>query len=207
VIHRFGAALVDGLLARARAAAAAIRRRVRPVVDVALAAVDVAAVVYVMCGSFVRRHLLAEARRHLAQTLRGRPVPTTFSDADGKYAGFDLKTHQLPPGGTQYTNFSGWDIYRSEIPLLATLLPQQTSDMAQSLVNDAAQMGWLPKWPSGNTETGVMNGDAADPIIAEAYIFGARDFDTQAALKAMVKGATAVPDSDQLGQGWYEERP
>jgi predicted alpha-1,2-mannosidase len=134
-------------------------------------------------------------------------VPTTFSDADGTYAGFDLKTHQLPPGRTQYTNFSGWDIYRSEIPLLATLLPRQTSDMAQSLVNDAAQMGWLPKWPSGNTETGVMNGDAADPIIAEAYIFGARDFDTQAALKAMVKGATAIPDSGQLGQGWYQERP
>ncbi|WP_051951562.1 GH92 family glycosyl hydrolase [Actinacidiphila yeochonensis] len=134
-------------------------------------------------------------------------VPTTFSDANGQYQGFDLKTHTLPPGRTQYTNFSGWDIYRSEIPLLATLLPKQTSDMVQSLLNDAEQGGWLPKWPNGNTETGVMNGDAADPIIAEAYTFGARDFDTKAALKAMVKGATAVPTKDQLGQGWYEERP
>lgn len=134
-------------------------------------------------------------------------VPTTFSDADGRYQGFDLKTHKLPPGRTQYTNFSGWDIYRSEIPLLATLLPKQTSDMVQSMVNDADQGGWLPKWPNGNAETGVMNGDAADPIIAEAYTFGARDFDTRAALKAMVKGATVVPTKDQLGQGWYEERP
>ncbi|MDQ0938505.1 hypothetical protein [Streptomyces sp. V1I1] len=63
-IRRFGVALVDGPLARARAAAAVIRARVRPVVDVA-------AVVYVMRGSFARRHLLAEARRHLAETLRG----------------------------------------------------------------------------------------------------------------------------------------
>ncbi|GGZ18134.1 hypothetical protein GCM10010327_56470 [Streptomyces nitrosporeus] len=47
--------------------------RVRPVVDVALAAVDVVAVVYVMRGAFARHHLLAEARRHLAYVLRGRP--------------------------------------------------------------------------------------------------------------------------------------
>ncbi|MEH0638843.1 hypothetical protein [Streptomyces bottropensis] len=43
-------------------------------VDVALAAVDVAATVFVMNegGRFHRRHLLAEARRHLALVLRGR---------------------------------------------------------------------------------------------------------------------------------------
>ncbi|ATZ22069.1 hypothetical protein SLAV_38695 [Streptomyces lavendulae subsp. lavendulae] len=45
----------------------------RPVVDVALAAVNVAAVVYVMRGAFKHHHLLAEARRHLAYVLRGRP--------------------------------------------------------------------------------------------------------------------------------------
>ncbi|MGW8971271.1 hypothetical protein [Streptomyces platensis] len=58
----------------ARAAAAAIRARVAAVVDVALAAVDVAATVFVMSGGgrFHRRHLLAEARRHLALVLRGR---------------------------------------------------------------------------------------------------------------------------------------
>ena len=47
--------------------------RVRPVVDVVLAAVDTVAVVYVMRGAFARHHLLAEARRHLAYALRGRP--------------------------------------------------------------------------------------------------------------------------------------
>ncbi|MET8481862.1 hypothetical protein ABZV68_32510 [Streptomyces clavifer] len=43
-------------------------------VDVALAAVDVAATVFVMNdgGRFHRRYLLAEARRHLALVLRGR---------------------------------------------------------------------------------------------------------------------------------------
>jgi conjugative relaxase-like TrwC/TraI family protein len=69
----FGACTVYRLAQRARAAAAAMWARVRPVVDVVLAAVDTVAVVYVMRGAFARHHLLAEARRHLAYALRGRP--------------------------------------------------------------------------------------------------------------------------------------
>jgi hypothetical protein len=79
--------------------------------------------------------------------------------------------------------------------------------MMQSLVNDAQQGGWLPKWPVAGAYTGMMGGDSADAIIAEAYAFGARDFDTQGALAAMVKGATQVQTSSDLGQGYYEERP
>ncbi|WP_411575256.1 MobF family relaxase [Streptomyces fradiae] len=72
-IQAFGACTVYRLAERARAAAAAVWARVRPVVDVALAAVDVVAVVYVMRGAFKRHHLLAEASRHLSYVLRGRP--------------------------------------------------------------------------------------------------------------------------------------
>nr|WP_078877181.1 MULTISPECIES: MobF family relaxase [Streptomyces] len=72
-IRAFGACTVYRLAARARAAAAAVWARVRPVVDIALAAVDTVAVVYVMRGAFARHHLLAEARRHLAYALRGHP--------------------------------------------------------------------------------------------------------------------------------------
>ncbi|MEU6602893.1 MobF family relaxase [Streptomyces flaveolus] len=72
-IRAYGAEVVDRLAERARAAAAAVWARVRPVVDIALAAVDTVAVVYVMRGAFARHHLLAEARRHLAYALRGQP--------------------------------------------------------------------------------------------------------------------------------------
>ncbi|MFI1479502.1 relaxase domain-containing protein [Streptomyces griseofuscus] len=66
--------VINSLLEHARAAAAAIRARVAAVVDIALAAVGVTATVFVMNdgGHFHRRHLLAEARRHLALVLRGR---------------------------------------------------------------------------------------------------------------------------------------
>lgn len=68
--------LVDGLLERCRAAGAAIRARVHPLVDTALAAVDV----YTVRRSFARRHVLAEARRHLLETLRGRTFPPGLDD-------------------------------------------------------------------------------------------------------------------------------
>ena len=131
--------------------------------------------------------------------------PSLFSDADGAYIGFDGKVHQAAAGHAQYADYSGWDIYRSEVPLLATIDPRIAGDMATSLLNDATQGGWLPKWPVANGYTGVMNGDAADPILADSYAFGARGFDAATALADMVHGAedsTGTP-----GQGWYVERP
>jgi putative alpha-1,2-mannosidase len=133
--------------------------------------------------------------------------PSTFSDVNGDYLGFDGQVHQAGRGQVQYANYSGWDIYRSEVPLLAVVAPEQTSQMMTSLLNDQAQGGWLPKWGFADDYTDVMNGDAADPILAEAYAFGARNFDAQAALAAMIKGATVVPSATQLGQGFYAERP
>ncbi|MFH8371378.1 MobF family relaxase [Streptomyces sp. NPDC018031] len=79
-ILRFGRQLIDGLLDRCRAAGAAIRARVDPAVDVALAAVDVAAVVSTVRGKFARRHILAEARRHLLETLRGQEFTRGLDD-------------------------------------------------------------------------------------------------------------------------------
>jgi predicted alpha-1,2-mannosidase len=106
-------------------------------------------------------------------------------------------------GRAQYTNFSGWDIYRSESPLLAWLFPREASYMAQSLVRDAEEGGGLPKWPVANDESGAMYGDPAVPIIASSYAFGATDFDTRAALRAMIKGATDPATKSKS----YEERP
>ena len=116
-------------------------------------------------------------------------APNVFDDANGDYIGFDDKVH-VASGYTQYANFSGWDIYRCEVQLLALLAPQQTSDMVTSLLTDASQGGGLPKWPVANLEAAQLNGDSADAFIASAYAFGARDFDVTQALADMVRGAT-----------------
>jgi predicted alpha-1,2-mannosidase len=126
--------------------------------------------------------------------------PNVFSDADGKYAGFDGRIHTADKGHAMYTNFSGWDIYRSEAQLLAMLAPRETSDIARSMIAYAEQGGSWDRWTVANDYTGVMNGDPYHIIVSTAYAFGAKDFDANKALLLMLRGAT------QPTQG-YTERP
>ncbi|MCU1686645.1 MAG: alpha,2-mannosidase [Amycolatopsis sp.] len=117
--------------------------------------------------------------------------PNVFSDTNGQYPGFDNQVHTVASGhSAQYANFSGWDIYRTQAQLTALIAPTQSSDMAQSMLADYAQGGGLPKWAQNNGETYVMVGDPADPILADYYAFGARNFDTGTALTDMVHEAS-----------------
>ncbi|EWM11040.1 alpha-1,2-mannosidase [Kutzneria sp. 744] len=119
--------------------------------------------------------------------------PNVFSDVDGRYTGFDNKIHQQPRGHAQYANFSGWDVYRDEIQLLALLAPHETSDIAQSMYNQATQAGGIwDRWSQNNDFMGVMGGDPYHSMIASAVAFGAKDFDVHGALASMVKGATRI---------------
>ncbi len=144
---------------------------------------DELGLVAVSGGTNEERRVFYTALYHVLQD------PTVFSDVNSEYMGFDNRVH-VAKGYTQYANYSGWDIYRDEIQLLALLHPKKTSDMIQSLVQDAEQGGGLPMWPVANHEACQMVGNPACPIIADGYAFGARDFDARAALKAMLKGAT-----------------
>jgi predicted alpha-1,2-mannosidase len=130
-------------------------------------------------------------------------APTLFSDEDGEYTGFDWTVRRLAAGKNQYANFSDWDIYRNTIQFLALLYPEQTSQMMQSLVHDAEQSGWLPRWTPANDNSYIMGGDSSAILLSEAYAFGARSFDLKSALHYMLKGAT-VPGK---GLHHYEERP
>src|SRR6185437_593191 len=115
--------------------------------------------------------------------------PGVAGDVGGAFMGFDGQVHQAS-GYTRYADFSGWDIYRSWVQLASVIAPAETSDMMASLVAASGECGALPKWALESTETSVMVGDPADAILANAYAFGARNFDAKAALAAMVKGAT-----------------
>ncbi|MFI9808507.1 lectin [Streptomyces sp. NPDC052301] len=134
--------------------------------------------------------------------------PNVISDVDRRYPGFDGRPHTVDPGHeAAYANYSGWDVYRSQAQLEALVAPDVASDTAQSMVDDHRQTGQLPKWSENNGETHVMVGDPADEILAGYYAFGARHFDTDAALRAMVADATGANDNrpglDYLQQlGW-----
>lgn len=138
--------------------------------------------------------------------------PNLFSDKGGEYIGFDGKVHGaefLGPvcaglcPGAQYANFSDWDIYRDVIQMHALLDPVLGEEEAQSLVNDAEQSGWLPRWPAANDVTYVMGGDSPVVLLAGAYAFGARNFDTKKALEFMLKAA----NQPGVGPHGDSERP
>ncbi|MBO0805148.1 MAG: GH92 family glycosyl hydrolase [Nocardiopsaceae bacterium] len=130
--------------------------------------------------------------------------PHVFSDVNGQYEGMDGKVHTVPPGHEQYADFSGWDIYRNQVQLASLVAPHQASDIVQSMLNDYDQDGMLPKWSNANGESYEMVGDSADPIIAGAYAFGARDFDTGNALRAMIDEATK-PSKIRPGQSTLDQ--
>ncbi|MFZ0664739.1 MAG: lectin [Acidimicrobiales bacterium] len=117
--------------------------------------------------------------------------PNVASDVDGQYIGADGKVHTVIAGQqAEYANYSGWDIYRSEIPLESMLFPQQASDMVTSLLESYKSTGMLSKWSEDNGETYIMVGDPADSIIADAYAYGARNFNADTALQDMEREAT-----------------
>ncbi len=123
--------------------------------------------------------------------------PNVWSDANGEYIGFDQKIHTVQaPQKAQYANFSGWDTYHSQVQLSALLAPDESSDQAQSLLNDAAQSaaGVIPPWGFANSANYVMVGDPGTALLAGYYAFGARRFDTATALKVMMKEAATVND-------------
>ncbi|HEY3717703.1 MAG TPA: GH92 family glycosyl hydrolase [Jatrophihabitantaceae bacterium] len=134
--------------------------------------------------------------------------PSTFSDVNGEYLGFEThpQVHNVSetPGAhgrqrVQYSMFSDWDTYRSQAQLVALLWPQIASDQAQSLVNAAEQMGSFPRWTVANTATNQMNGDSVVPLLVDIYAFGARDWDTSTALAHMVEAAVGTTAGEWTG--------
>ncbi|GIE91950.1 GH92 family glycosyl hydrolase [Actinoplanes regularis] len=114
--------------------------------------------------------------------------PNISSDTNGQYMGFDGAVHSA--SHPVYQNYSGWDIYRSWAALTALIAPDVMTDIVKSMVLDGQQGGLLPKWSHQTAEDFVMPGDPGPIIVASAYAFGVRDFDTAAALALMKKSAT-----------------
>ena len=131
--------------------------------------------------------------------------PNIFNDVNGQYLGFDGHVHTIAHGHVHYENIAGWDQYRSLIQLRALLSSAETSDIAQSLVTDAVQGdGHLPRWEQVNVDSHGMNGDNGAMLLAQAYAFGANDFNTKDALLAMTTGQAKIREglADYLHLGY-----
>lgn len=123
--------------------------------------------------------------------------PRLFSDASGDYPGFaDDSTFHKAEGFDYYCDFSNWDIYRAQMPLLSIIAPREYNDMIKSLVMKAEQGGWLPIFPMWNSYTSAMIGDHSSALICDAAMKGF-EFDLEKAWFYMRKNAFETPKKDK----------
>ena len=108
--------------------------------------------------------------------------PRITADVDGRFrsaAGNIRKVDHV-----QRTMFSGWDVYRSEFPLLTVLRPDVVNDEVNSLLQIAEEKNSsFPKWELMGIDSKCMVGDPGLIVIADAYIKGIRNFDAEKAYK------------------------
>ncbi|WP_189448023.1 GH92 family glycosyl hydrolase [Streptomyces abikoensis] len=126
--------------------------------------------------------------------------PNIGSDVDGRYTGWDQKTHRAR-GFTYYQNWSLWDTYRTQAQLLALLAPREARDMALSVLRVDAEGGWLPKWGYGTVETNIMTGDPVTPYLTNAFHHGLLAGHEEEAYRALKRNADGVPPPGNPGVG------
>jgi predicted alpha-1,2-mannosidase len=127
-------------------------------------------------------------------------APYLFNDVDGQYRGMDGQVHKADHN--VYTVFSLWDTFRALHPLMTVLEPEMTRDWIKTFLLHHEQGGRLPVWELWGNETDCMIGYHSVSVIADAYANGIRDFDTKAALAALV----ATAEQEHFGLKAYRER-
>lgn len=113
--------------------------------------------------------------------------PRIITDVDGRYPGGDGRIYRSA-GFKKRTVFSGWDVYRSQMPLQTIIDPSVVSDMINSLVTLASQKrkDYLERWELLNAYSGCMFGNPAVSVITDAYAKGIRNFDVAKAYQLCV---------------------
>ncbi len=114
--------------------------------------------------------------------------PRINVDVDGRYSdavGQISHTSEYTP----LTVFSGWDVYRSEFPLLTVISPNTVNDEVNSLIDIAEKTASaLPRWELLGINSGCMVGDPGVIVTADAYIKGIRNYDVDMAYKIAKAG-------------------
>ncbi len=114
-------------------------------------------------------------------------APNLYQDVDGRYRGMDMKIHQAD--FNYYTVFSLWDTFRAEHPLFTIIDQARTTDFIKTFIAKYKEGGIMPIWDLAANYTHCMIGYHGVAVIADAYMKGIRNYNTQLALEAMVHSA------------------
>lgn len=126
--------------------------------------------------------------------------PRIHTDVDGRYVGGDFKVHQSGEEFVKRTLFSGWDVFRSQMPLQTIINPSVVNDVICSLMEQARTSGrqYYERWELFNSYTGCMLGNPAVSVLADAYAKGIRNYDVDEAFRYAVN-SSAKFGNDELG--------
>lgn len=122
--------------------------------------------------------------------------PRKISDCDGRYRAANGEIRK-DSKYTRRTIFSGWDVFRAELPLMTLLNPALVNDQICTLVDLAEESGkgYLERWEIMNAYSGCMDGDPAISVIVDAYEKGIRGFDAEKAYAACRQTAAGVGEA------------
>lgn len=125
-----------------------------------------------------------------------------YSDVDGSYPAFSLQDSIVRDDSfVYYDDFSAWDIYRAQMPLLHLMDPEKGADMVASLVAKYEQGGWLPIFLCWNSYTAAMIGDHLIAIIGDAIMKDIPVWHLDKAYEGMRKSAFDSPNPAEYKDG------
>ncbi len=124
--------------------------------------------------------------------------PRTSRDVDGNYLGGDNKIHH-DNNYTRRTIFSGWDVFRAEMPLLSIIQPTVNNDLINSLMHLAEETNkkWYSRWELLNAYSECMIGNPAISVIEDAYAKNIRNYDVQQAYQYALNTAKLFDNNDK----------
>ena len=124
--------------------------------------------------------------------------PRICSDVNGEYLGADNQIHKTSKFNKR-TIFSGWDVFRSQMPLQTLINPVMVNDLINSLVEIAEQSGneYLERWEILNAFSGCMLGNPAISILCDAYAKGIRGYEIEKAYRYALNTSRMFQNNDQ----------
>jgi len=124
--------------------------------------------------------------------------PRIVSDVTGQYMGGDGKVHHTTTFKKR-TIFSGWDVFRSQMPLQTIINPSLVNDLVNSLVTLANEKDkdYLERWELLNAYSGCMLGNPAVAVMADAYAKGIRNYNIPDAYKLAVSTVEKFGNGDK----------
>lgn len=115
--------------------------------------------------------------------------PVYYSPNDGKlYAGYF------------YTDEGYWDTFRAQFPLNNITQTKLQGRYMQSILAVGQQRGWLPSWSFPGETGGVMIGNHAISLLADAWVKGIHSFNPDTALKYYLHEALGSEPDGRFGR-------